>query len=241
MNILGIIPARGGSKRLKNKNILPLLGRPMISYTIESARASTFLNRVICTTECARIADIAQGECCEVVKRPMRLAQDNSHLEDVLVHAIEYLDRTCGYKVDIAVVLLPNVPVRKPGIIDKVVKKLIDTNADSVFTAEPVGKHHPVWMVQKSRCDKMMFYSPSTIYRGQDLPPLYINNGAVWAVWGEVLKRKAKRETCYSRFGKDIRLVIQDRYDAVDIDDIYDFFLAEAILKQRTTTVRRRI
>lgn len=232
MNILGLIPARGGSKRLKNKNILPLLGRPLISYTIEHARESTLINKIVCSTESEEIARIAELEACEVVKRPKRLAQDRSHLEDVLEHTVCYLSHKCSYEAEIVVVLLANVPIRKQGIIDKVIQKLIDTKADSVFTAEPVGKYHPLWMVKRSRDDVMVHYNPSPIFRGQDLPPLYINNGAVWAVWSKVLKRKAKRETNYSKFGNDIRLVIQDRYDAVDVDDIYDFLLAETILKR---------
>lgn len=239
MNILGIIPARGNSKRLKNKNILPLLGRPVISYTIERAKESRLIDKIVCSTDSKKIAKIAEKEACQIVERPRSLAKDTSRLEDALIYSVDYLWQKCNYRADIVVVLLANIPVRKPGVIDEVIQKLIDTKADSVFTVEKVGRFHPYWMVGKGKKDKMVYYKASPIFREQDLPPLYINNGACWAVWSDVLKKSVQRETNYAQFGKDIRLVIQERYDAVDVDDIYDFLLAETLLNQKKD-IRRR-
>lgn len=233
MKILGIIPARGGSKRLKNKNSAALLGRPLISYTIEHAKASKLIDRVVCSTDSEEIAKIALTESCEVITRPRYLATDNAHIADALIHAADYMDKKFNYKTDIAVILIPNVPVREPGIIDKVIQKLINTRADSVFTVEPVGKYHPNWMVKADKNDRMVYYSPTLVSRAQDLPALYINNGAVLAVWADVLKRRIKRKTNYSQFGNDIRLIVQNRCESVDIDDIYDFIFAEAVLRHR--------
>lgn len=232
MNILGVIPARGGSKRLKNKNILPVAGKPMLCHTIEHARKSRLINRLVCSTDDSRIADVAAAYGCDVIKRPKRLAGDRSRIEDALIHAMEHLERKCGYAADIVVILLPNMPIRKDGAIDEIVRKLIKTNADSVFTVECVGKFHPFWMVRKGYGDRMLYYKKSPVFRGQDLPALYINNGAVWAVWSSVLKRNVRRSSNYSQFGKDIRVVVQERYDSVDIDDMHDLMLAESILRR---------
>lgn len=231
MHILGVIPARAGSKRLKGKNVLPLMGRPMICHTIDHVRKSALIDRVVCSTDSTETARIAKRNGCEVIRRPKNISQDHSRLEDALIHAIDYLEQKDGYKADIVVILLPNIPIRQNGIIDKVVKRLIATKADSVFTVENVGKHHPLWMVKKGKDDKMVRYVASSVFRGQDLPPLYINNGAVWAVWSGVLKKKIERSTNYSQFGKDMRIIIQDRYNSIDIDDKYDLLLAEAIMK----------
>lgn len=233
MNILGIIPARAGSKRLKNKNILPLMGKPMILYTLEHARKSRLIDKIVCSTDSERIAKIMEKESCEVIKRPKRLARDRSRLEDALIHAVLYLEREQNYSADIVVILLANIPVRQEGVVDKAIEKLIATGADSVFTAEPVGKNNPCWMVRLGKDDKMVYYEPSPVFRGQDLPPVYINNGAVWAIWREVLFRKVKRLTNYAAFGKDIRLIVQSRYDAIDVDDIFDFEIAKIALKAK--------
>lgn len=230
MNILGIIPARGGSKRLKNKNILPIYGKPMILYTLEHAKKSRLINRIVCSTDSERIARIMQRQSCEVIRRPKRLAADRSRLEDALVHAVRYMERMHGYRADIVVILLANIPVRRAGTIDTVIKKLLTTGADSVFTAEPVGKNNPRWMVRLGRSDKMIYYEPSAAFRAQDLPAVYINNGAAWAIWREVLFRRVTKLTNYSAFGKDIRMVVQRRYDAVDVDDVFDLEMAKAIL-----------
>lgn len=233
MNILGIIPARGGSKRLKDKNIIPLLGKPLISYAIRHAKKSKLLNRVVCSTNSNKIAKVAKKYSCEVIKRPGYLAGDKSMLDDALIHAINYLDKKCSYRADIVVVILANIPVRKPGVIDEAIRKLIKTKADSVFSVEDVGKYHPYWMVKKGKGDRMFYYKASSVFRKQDLPFLYINNGAVWAVWADILRKTVKRKTNYSQFGKDIRLIVQKRYDVIDVDDIYDLHLAEAVLKKR--------
>lgn len=232
MNILGVIPARGGSKRLENKNILPLLGKPLICYTIEHAKRSKLIDMVVCSTDSEEIAEVARGCSCKVIKRPKRLAGDRSKIEDAITHAVRYLEQRYHYSADIVVVLLANIPVRAEGVIDKTIKKLIDTKADSVFTVESVGKYNPCWMVKKGKGDKMIYYKPGRIDRVQDFRPLYINNGAVWAVWSKVLKRKMKRKTNYSPFGEDIRLIVQRRYEGIDIDDANDLLLAETILRQ---------
>lgn len=231
MNILGIIPARGGSKRLKNKNILPLMGKPMILYTLEHARQSRLIDRIVCTTDSSRIARVMKNGSCEMIRRPKNLARDRSRLEDAIVHAVRHMEREHDYIADIVVILLPNIPVRADGVIDRTIEKLVRTGADSVFTVEPVGKNHPCWMVKVGKDDRMAHYEPSPIFRGQDLPPLYINNGAAWAVWRSVLFGKGKKLTNYTSFGDDLRLIVQKRYEAVDVDDIYDFKMAEIVLK----------
>jgi len=233
MNILGIIPARAGSKRLKDKNILPLMGKPMILYTLAHARESRLIDRIVCSTDGSRIAKVMEKASCEVIKRPKHLALDRSRLEDVLIHAVLYMERKHNYRADIAVILQANIPVRRGGIIDKVIKKLMTTGADSVFTAEPVGKHNPCWMVKLGKDDRMSYYEPSPIFRAQDLPAVYINNGAVWAIWRDVLFRKRKKLTNYAAYGDDIRLVIQPRYDAIDVDDRFDLEMAGIILRAK--------
>lgn len=233
MNILGVIPARAGSKRLKNKNILPIRGKPMILHALGHARKSRLVDRIVCSTDSPRIAKIMERSSCEVIRRPKRLARDRSRLEDALRHAALYMERKRGFRADIIVVILANIPVRSDGVIDRVIERLIATGADSVFTVEPVGKFNPCWMVQLGKDNRMHYYEPSPVFRAQDLPPVYINNGAAMAVRREVLLRKTDAGTNYAAYGKDIRLVVQKRYDAIDVDDIFDFEMAKIALKAK--------
>src|SRR5699024_5746070 len=104
MNIVGIIPARGGSKRLPGKNIKLLAGKPLIAHTIETAKKSKYINKIILSTEDEKIAEIAKQFGAEIIKRPQELAQHTTKTAPVLLHAVEELEKT-GYFPDIVVLL----------------------------------------------------------------------------------------------------------------------------------------
>ena len=141
MAVLCVIPARAGSKRLKDKNILDLNGKPVIGYTIEAAKQSNLLDRIVVSTESSEIADIVQDMYgLEVIKRPHEFARDDSPIEEALLHAVEYLRDNQGYQTDIVVWLHANLPVRPEGLIDEVVEKLINSKADSCVTCCEVSE-----------------------------------------------------------------------------------------------------
>lgn len=231
--ILGIIPARGGSKGLKNKNIKLLLGKPLIYYTIRDAKKSKFLNKIVCSTEDSKIAAIVKRYGIEVIKRPKRLAQDKSKIEDVLRYTVKKLEKEKKFIIDAVVLLNPSIPVKKEGIIDEVINKFLKSGADAVMSVMEIGQFHPNWLLKVGKDGKIQLYSPSRIYRRQDLPKYYLHDGAVAAVKKEVLMRNKEGNPLYPAFGKDIRAVIQAYGEVVDIDYEYDFFLAESILKTR--------
>jgi CMP-N-acetylneuraminic acid synthetase len=232
MNIVGIITARGGSKGVKDKNIIPLLGKPIIYYTIKRAKESKLLDKIVCSTEDERIARIVQEYGVEVIRRPSELARDTSPIEDVLRHAVKELQQG-GFNPGIVVLLYANVPVRAGGIIDKTIKKMISTHADCVLTVENVGKFHPYWMLKVDNSDKLIYYTPDkNLYQRQMLPRLYIHDGSVLAVKKDVLMKGLSNDRLYSSFGEDIRVIIQQPGDTVEIDDRYDLSVAEILLKK---------
>ena len=234
MNVLAIIAARGGSKGLPNKNILPLCGRPVICYTIEDALESELCDKVVCTTDHRGIAAIAAREGIEVINRPAALARDNSPIEEALRHAVAHVEAEDEFRPDIVVSLNGNVPVRADGIIDRAVSFLIDTGADAVITASEVGHYHPSWMLRVGRDGRIGYHGPGCIYRRQELPSCHIHDGAVRR---DIMMARRAKTTLYSWMGDDIRALLQRPHDTVDIDDEYDFMLAEAIIRSRRRAV----
>lgn len=231
MNILGIIPARGGKQQLANKNILPLLGKPVIAYTILAAQKSSLINRLIVSTENKDIGSIARQFNVEVIHRPPELALDSSPIEDSLRHAVKYLEKEDNYHADVVVQMQANVPIRKEGIIDEVINKLIDTDADSVATMYPVDQY-PQWMKRMKKDGYLRpFLALTKEYRRQDVEQMYLLDGAVAAIKRDVLMRTAGMKGVHLYMGKKILGVIQSRKYAIEIDTQEDFSIAELFLK----------
>jgi len=231
--ILAIIPARGGSKSIPRKNIKNLAGKPLIVYTIETALKSDFLDRVIVSTDDEEIAEVARKYGAEVVVRPKKLAEDETPTLPVLQHVVKYLEEKENYKVDVVVVLQPTSPLREVSDIDNSIKKVLDTNADSVETFCQVN-YLPSCMF-KIIGDKAIPLDRKSLekYKGrQDFPELYKENGAVFVVRRNVLMRK---NTVY---GVDHRAVIMPKERSIDIDDIIDFKLAELIINEKNKNWR---
>jgi len=231
MKIVGIIPARGGSKGVPNKNIKMLKGKPVIAWTIEHALGSKYLDRVIVSTDSKKIANISKKYGAEVVMRPKELARDDSPLELSLRHVVSTLEKKENYKIDIVVQLLANVPIRADGIIEQVVKKLLESGADSVMTVYEVNQR-PEWM-KRLKGERLIPYMRCDLYRRQDLPELYIADGAVAAIKRKILMDTEGKVGVHEYLGKDIRAVIQEPLSSIEIDRLSDFELAEWVLSQR--------
>ena len=229
LNVLGIIPARGGSKVVPKKNIRFLLRKPVIAYTILAAKKSMYIDRLVVSTEDKEIASVARNYNVEVIKRPKRISQDTSPIEDALRHAVRFLQRKENYCPDIVVWMHANNPVRKKGVIDRTISKLIRTGADSVVTIYEISQR-PEWMkiIQKNRL-KPYIPLPKE-YRRQDLLPLYLLDGAVIAIRKKVLMKTTGQSGAHRFLGKNIGFIIEEPIYSVEIDNQWDLLLAEFIL-----------
>ena len=147
MKILGIIPARGGSKGLKRKNILPLGEKPLLQYTWESAKNSKLLTKVILSSEDQEIIEVAKGLGLEVpFKRPEHLAQDATTSLEVLKHALQYFKEK-GESFDAVCLLQPTTPFRESELIDKAIQKFISHSLDSLVSVREVPhEYNPHWI-----------------------------------------------------------------------------------------------
>ena len=225
--VLGVIHARGGSKRIPLKNMKLLAGRPLISYLVEAAMESRLLDRLIVSTDHPEIARIAREYGAEVpFVRPAELAEDVAS-ELVTQHAVRFVEAE-GYAVQIALTMQPTTPFCSAEDIDACIRKMLETDLDTVFTGCEVHER-PEWMYRRDQSSEgRVIPFTGRLVQGdagisQRLPKLYIPNGAVWATRRAVLMEQGLIT------GPKAGIVVMGRERSVDIDEPIDFIVAEAI------------
>ena len=229
VTVLGVIPARGGSKGLPRKNVLPLLGKPVIAYTIEAALEAKHLNHVVVSTDDDEIASVAAACGVEVVRRPAELATDDIAIDPALRHALREVEASRG-RVEVLVWLQANVPTTRPEIVDAVVEKFLATRPSCVQTVVPYrAPPQWAWRIDGDRMAPLEgVYSYST--RRQDVVPAYHPDGAVIAIDRDVLMAaEGKPPPAY--LGSDRRAVVQDAKYSIEIDEPGDVYFCEVAIR----------
>lgn len=240
MTVLAVILARAGSKGVPRKCLQPLLGRPLIEYTLDHALAARTAAAVVLSTDCEEAAQLARCRGIETIDRPPALATDEARIDAALRHAVETWESRHARRIDAAVLLMGNVPVRAPGIIDRCVEHWRATGCDSVRTVAPVGRHHPDWLFRLEG-DRMTPYRPNAIARRQDLEPLFGLDGSVYVVSRAALVAAAGPDAdAQAYLGNDRRAIAQPSADTIDIDEPVDLAIAAALLQSSTRPARRR-
>ncbi len=226
-NILCIIPARGGSKGLKNKNIMPIMGKPLIGYTIEAALDSKLINKIVVSTDDEKIAKVAKKYDQQVVKRPKKYATSTAPIEQALRHAVEYVKIKENYVADAVVWLQANVPIRKKGQIDKVINLLLSRKADSAVTLKVVSQY-PQWMkiINKKNIISPL-YPKVKEYRRQDIKSYYLLDGAIIAIKTEVLMGTKNMKGAHVYLGRKIVGVVEEEKYSIEIDNRDDYELVK--------------
>lgn len=232
MKLLGVIPARGGSKSVPRKNLKSLAGKPLVAYVIEEALKSKLLNRVIVSTEDKEIARVARSYGAEVpFMRPKELARDEVSIIPVVQHAMRYLDENESWRADVIASIQPTSPFIEAADIDSAVTKLIKTRCDSVVSVCKMVHGHPYWAM-KLEGDRLTPLNPKghRYLQKQDLPPFYMLNGALYVRRRKVLENWSGRDFA---LGKDVRAIVMDEAKSIDIDTPVDFMVAENLIKKR--------
>lgn len=227
--IIALITARGGSKSIPDKNIKNFCGKPLIAWTIKEALKSGLIDRVIVSTDSAKIAKIARRYGAETpFSQPKELAQSSSKLEYVLKFAVDWLRENEGYRSDYVAWLLPTNPLRSAYHINEAVKLAIEKNSDCVIAAsELTASHNPYWVFEMpSRRNFLTNAKGQTIHemphRRQLLPTYYTKNDIVFVINARNLRAKTptlwgKTQTLYP---------MSDFYDA-DINTPAEWFVME--------------
>jgi CMP-N-acetylneuraminic acid synthetase len=203
--ILGVTPARGGSKGIHRKNVRDLFGKPLLAWTIEAARESKMLNRYIVSTEDEEIARVACDYGAEVLDRPKELATDDASTLSVLQHVLTVIP------ANIVVILQATSPIRDEGLVDRCISRFLESNADSLATGFVCN---------------YVEYGKNDLKR-QDIEGFFYDDGNVYVIKADLLRQG-------DRYGTRIERMILDREQNVDVDEEFDFWLAEQILRKKT-------
>ena len=227
--VLGVIPARGGSKGIKGKNIAKLGGLPLIAYTIKAASQSKLLGDFIVSTDSERIARVCRrfGASAPFL-RPVSLAGGKTPMLPVLKHAVREYEKLSGKRVDIVVLLQPTSPFRTAGHIDQSVKFILDGKADSVFSVVPL-EVSPKWLmkIDGGRL-KFAFGRDFNNTARQEMGGYYRMHGLIKAFTRDTLM-KAKKYA----FGKKALPLVTSKKAAVEIDEPEDLEIARALLRKK--------
>lgn len=227
---LGVIPARGGSKGVPRKNLRELGGKPLIAWTIEAALASG-LDRVIVSSDDEEIIGVARGygDLAPFV-RPAELATDSALTLPVVQHAVEYAEKH-GDKVDKVVLLQPTTPLRTAGDIDNGLSRMVETGCDAVVTVVEVGGYHPFRMKRIIGDDRLINFIDQgfeDMRPRQELPPVYIREGSLY------IARRSLVMDGNTLVGGDVRAIVVEARNSVNIDTEADFLRAEQIIAGRS-------
>ncbi|AZQ11109.1 cytidylyltransferase domain-containing protein [Shewanella khirikhana] len=228
MKTIAFIFARGGSKGLPGKNIKPLNGKPLLQYSIDTAKNVSQIDDVFVSTDCDSIADVALACGAKVIRRPDELTTDTSPEWLSWRHAIEYVRSSYG-DFDVFVSLPATSPLRGETDVSVAIKQLSDTGADICISVTPANRSPYFNMVKENEDGYVeLVNKPATgVYRRQDAPEVFDITTVVYAAKPEfVLDKNAL-------FDGKVTSVLIPKERAVDIDDIYDFMLAEAIVKRK--------
>lgn len=217
--IIAIIPARGGSKGIPRKNIRLLAGKPLLAYSIDGAKKSVYIDRIVVSTEDDEIAQISKKYGAEVVRRPPELAEDASPTLPSLQHVLEQLKNTEEFVPDIVLTLQATSPLRLSTHIDDAIEKYYANNVDSL---------HGVNYVYEHRFELNQDGNTIVPVNGERVPrqnrkPVILENGFLYISKKELIE--AGRI-----LGDKILPFVVDKKFSVDIDDPHDFFIAEQII-----------
>lgn len=230
--ILGIIPARGGSKSIPNKNLYRLAGKPLIQFTIDAAKNSKYINRTILSSDDKTIIRYCEKNTIDVpFTRPEAYARDDTLMFPVVKQALEWLEHNENYLPDITVLLQPTSPLRTSTHIDEAIELFTYSNADSVVSVVEVPHQYNPISVLKNVDGKLLPFIDNEghrVLRRQDKPKCYARNGPAIVVSRVVSLLKYK-----NMYGEVSFPYIMRLEDSIDIDSHFDIFLSECILRFR--------
>jgi CMP-N-acetylneuraminic acid synthetase len=229
MSILAIIPARGGSVGLKNKNMYPLNGKPLLFYTIQAAKKTKLLDRIVVSSDSNKILNFAKKKLVEVIKRPKNISDSKSTTHQAIIHCLNYLKKEENYIPYIILILQPTSPLRNSNHITNAIKIFLkDKQATSLVSCVKVPHNfHPASVMKENNRGYLTNFlkEKKKIFRRQDKSPVFARNGAsIYIIKNSHVKKFL--------FGGRIIKFLMDQDSSIDIDSLEDIKKAEKILKK---------
>ena len=234
MKVLAVIPARSGSKGLKNKNIRNLCGHPLIAWTIKKAKQSKYIQKVVVSTDSEKISNIAKKYGAFVpFLRPKKYATDKANDFAVLDHALNFF-KNKGENFDYIIMLQPTSPLRDLKDINNSIKKVLKENIEALVSVSKLDVHHPRFIYSLKNNNNLVPFSKkirSSDIRRQDLEPLYFLEGSIYI---SKIKSLEKYKTFYHSKTKAYEL---PKWKSLEIDDLDDLNIAEMYIKKKKLTL----
>jgi CMP-N-acetylneuraminic acid synthetase len=223
MKILGIIPARGGSKGVPGKNILQVDGKPLLAYAIACGEASEKISQVVVSTDSPEIAQVAKDYGAQVMLRPQELAADASDVADAVRFTLEGFQKK-GEQFDRIVLLQPTAPLRTGKNIDEAINLMEHSGNDAVISVVKVEDNHPARMYDVNDGNMTALHPEWEKRRRQDLPEYYLRNGCIYAIKTDVfLTEKTLMPTLKSAY------IMNEKW-WVNVDTPTDIYLLERLM-----------
>lgn len=225
MQILAVIPARGGSKGIPKKNIRLMNGKPLISYSINNAKNSRYITDVFVTTDSNEISEVAEEYGVEIIKRDESLSSDLITLDPVVFHAKNCAEKIKNKKYDVVVTLQPTSPLLKTETLDNAIEYFINGNYDTVISV--INKPHLSWGMQENKIIPLYKERKNR----QELPPQYFETGAFLIAKADCVKNS-------TRIGKNVSVFEVAENESIDIDNKNDWLLTENLMKRKKIIFR---
>lgn len=224
MIILGLIPARGGSKGIPRKNELPLAGRTLIERTADAARASGVVDRLVLTTDSDEVAAIGSRAGIDTIPRPAELANDEAPMLPVVLHALETLS-AAGWTCDAVALLQPTQPLRTGPHIRAAVNLLEERGATAVVSVVPIPPHYAPEYAMRIDAGRLLPYldEGAAIIRRQDAAPAFSRDGTIYLTRVDVLRRG-------SLYGEECLPLVISPSESANLDTYEDWARAEELL-----------
>lgn len=234
MKIVAIIPAKGNSKRVPGKNLHMMLGKPLIAWTIEAAKNSLEITRVLVSTPDQEIVDIAKQYGAEApYLEPREISAGGGNIEGAMVHALNWLKEHENYVPDALVLLQTTNPLRRSSDLDAAIRQFKESGADSTMTVcRALGNHNPAWMVVKDEAHGARMYNGADIRtisstRSQDLPECYFRNDVAY-----IFKPASLFAAKPNHYGNKVDLYVMDEIYDTDINTPEDWNVTEDKLRR---------
>lgn len=224
--VLAVIPARGGSKGIKDKNIVKICGKELINYTIDECKESRYIDKFIVSTDSPKIKEVAERRGAEVpFLRPDYISGDSAKSIDVVLHVIDYMEDNGG-EYDFCILLQPTSPLRNAEDIDRALEVFLECSQESLVSVTPVEKS-PVIMrsIEGGKMQKVVDFQGNNLRR-QELPKYYVFNGAIYINSVEMLRSKRVF------VDDDTVPFVMDQEKSIDIDSPKDILIAEYYIKK---------
>jgi len=224
LNVVAIIPARGGSKGIPRKNIVNLAGKPLIAWSIEQAKAAQSVGSVWVSTDDGEIAEVSKNYGAQVVLRPPEYATDQSPSEDAILHAVNQIERDGGRKIDVVVFLQATSPLRGKSDIDDAVRRFVADGADSLFSCMKLEDYF-IWE-ERGGTFASVNYDFHSRKRRQDITPQYLENGSIYAFTPSLLRKEK------NRLGGKITIHEMEEWKSHQIDAPEDLQICEYYIQK---------